>query len=582
MAEDQRRDARLAVERVLPLLQRSADAWKQNAGCGSCHHQGVGMVAVGLAKQRGFTVDAARVANQLAVDFDDDDIFTLRRGTAFINGQFGAAWYLARVASAGGPADALGDEFVHFVAGQQVADGGWYSESHRPPLEDSRFSVTALAVRGLDNYAPAGRRSEMTARIARARAWLERTTPVTSEDRASHLLGLAWAGSDDQHRQAAARAILDAQQSDGGWAQLAGRSSDAYATGQALVALHDGAGLAPTAPAFQRGVAFLLQSQRDDGSWHVPTRRRLPGIPFVDSEFPHGEDQFISYAGTAWAVTALVLAAEPRAELALPRTPEHAPRAATDLVTAALFGTVSDVERLLAAGADPSAPVSGALTPVMAAVQDERKLAVLIATGAKVDARDKDGATALHYAARAGATASVKQLIAAGADLAAIETESGFSAADLAVVAGDLELARSLVAAGAKLMAGKQGIRAAHYAAAVGDAGLLEGVLALDPAALDTAGFDGFTMLHGAAVDGLIDVVRVLLAHRASTSVRVEGFTPLHLAALQAQGHGAIAEMLLAAGADPAARDKDQRTPLDIARAQGNQPVLQVLSRRTK
>ncbi len=40
-----------------------------------------------------------------------------------------------------------------------------------------------------------------------------------------------------------------------GWIEY--RDSDAYATGQALVALHD-AGLAPASKAYQRGVKFLL------------------------------------------------------------------------------------------------------------------------------------------------------------------------------------------------------------------------------------------------------------------------------------------------------------------------------------
>ena len=75
-------------------------------------------------------------------------------------------------------------------------------------------------------------------------------------------------------------------------------ASDAYATGQALVALKT-AGIGNA-----RGVEFLMKSQLADGSWHVLTR--APAIqPYFDSEFPHGADQFISAAASNWAVMAL-------------------------------------------------------------------------------------------------------------------------------------------------------------------------------------------------------------------------------------------------------------------------------------
>ncbi len=56
------------------------------------------------------------------------------------------------------------------------------------------------------------------------------------------------------------------------------------------------------------GVAhYLAVSQRDVGSWHVKSRSR-PFQAYSDSGFPHGRDQFISAAGSAWAVAALALA----------------------------------------------------------------------------------------------------------------------------------------------------------------------------------------------------------------------------------------------------------------------------------
>jgi hypothetical protein len=86
---------------------------------------------------------------------------------------------------------------------------------------------------------------------------------------------------------------------------MASMQSDGYATGQALVALRDAGVLAVTSPAYVRGVRFLLNTQLPDGSWHVRTRS-IPIQAYFESDFPHGEDQWISAAATNWATMALI------------------------------------------------------------------------------------------------------------------------------------------------------------------------------------------------------------------------------------------------------------------------------------
>ena len=152
----------------------------------------------------------------------------------------------------------LGPDFLiaHFLAGKQHPDGAWLSESYRPPLEASPFSVTALALRALQLYGPPGRREEMDERIARAAQWLEDHAPETNEDRCLRLLGLAWSNHDTS---VPARELLAEQREDGSWAQLATFAGDAYATGQALVALNQAAGVPWTDPAMEAGIAWLLR-----------------------------------------------------------------------------------------------------------------------------------------------------------------------------------------------------------------------------------------------------------------------------------------------------------------------------------
>jgi Prenyltransferase and squalene oxidase repeat len=96
------------------------------------------------------------------------------------------------------------------------------------------------------------------------------------------------------------------QRPDGGWSQLPTLSSDAYATGQALVALAESGAIPVSDAAYQRGVRFLLSTQLADGSWLVRTRA-IAIQRYFESDFPHGRDQFISAAATSWATMALTM-----------------------------------------------------------------------------------------------------------------------------------------------------------------------------------------------------------------------------------------------------------------------------------
>jgi len=99
--------------------------------------------------------------------------------------------------------------------------------------------------------------------------------------------------------KAAAKELLDTRRPDGGWSQTADLESDAYATASVLAALPE---LDP------RGVDWLIQAQKPDGSWHVKSRSK-PFQPHFESGFPHGKDQFISAHASSWAVIALAAAA---------------------------------------------------------------------------------------------------------------------------------------------------------------------------------------------------------------------------------------------------------------------------------
>jgi hypothetical protein len=116
---------------------------------------------------------------------------------------------------------------------------------------------------------------------------------------------LKWGGGSPARIRAVSQALAALQKPDGGWSQIRPIPSDAYATGQALVALNEGRAVATGSPSYQRGIQFLLNSQLEDGSWHVVSRAAALQ-PYFDSEFPHGPDQFISAAASNWASMALM------------------------------------------------------------------------------------------------------------------------------------------------------------------------------------------------------------------------------------------------------------------------------------
>ncbi|MFO0801987.1 MAG: prenyltransferase/squalene oxidase repeat-containing protein [Gemmataceae bacterium] len=176
----------------------------------------------------------------------------------------------------------------------------------RPPAEGSAFMPTALAIRGLRTFGPAEQRARIDKRIDAARAWLIRTPPRDTEDRVYRLLGLRAAEAPAEEIRRAVDDILRHQREDGGWGQTDTMGSDAYATGSSLTALGLAGGLDADHPAYRRGVEFLMRTQLEDGSWLVRSRS-FPVQPYYESGFPHGRNQFISSAATAWAATALTL-----------------------------------------------------------------------------------------------------------------------------------------------------------------------------------------------------------------------------------------------------------------------------------
>ena len=306
---------RSVVTKSLPMLQSLGVKFIEQTGCVSCHNNSLPAMAVSLARERGFKIDeqAVQAENAKIAELWGAKREQFLQGSGAPGGNDTASYILIGLAANGQNANATTDAVVHYLAGQQTQAGNWEIQIRsRPPLEASHFNATALSLRALQLYAPKGRSESVKQQIAEARQWLIKATPQSNEDRAFHLFGLHWSGAGKATKQKAVTQLLAQQRSDGGWAQLPTMASDAFATGQSLVALHRAGGLPTTDPAYQRGVQYLLKTWKPDGTWYVQSRS-FPFQKQFESGFPYGKDQWISAAATSWAVMALALTIDPPA-----------------------------------------------------------------------------------------------------------------------------------------------------------------------------------------------------------------------------------------------------------------------------
>ena len=120
------------------------------------------------------------------------------------------------------------------------------------------------------------------------------------------------------------------------------------------------------------------------------------------------------------------------------------------LINAAKNGDIKNVKELLAKGADVGTKNKNGETALHFAAWDGHVdvVKVLIEKGADVDAKDNDGKTALHWAALRGNVEVARVLIEKGADVGA-KNEDGKTALHYAAQEGHVEIVKVLIEKGA-------------------------------------------------------------------------------------------------------------------------------------
>jgi ankyrin repeat protein len=586
---------REAASRAVAAIQKAQAPWyaANKQVCASCHHQYQPALAVRVARDHGVPLDEAIARADATKAFNFSDIDRAVQYTHVIEPAVDDAYRMVAAHAAGVKPNLGTAVYARLLISRQNEKGDWDGFHQRPPSSYSRVTMAALGLRAVQVYHHASQKAQADAAVARARTFLEGRTPRETEERTYQLLGLLWAGAPRATLQKLARELKAAQRPDGGWNSVAGRESDAYSTAQALVALHDGGGVAIIDASYQRGIEFLLKTQAADGTWHVVSRLKPPAPlspPYFDAGYPHGHDQFLSMQGASWAVMALSYALEPATRVLPPALPETEPANVEPWVETMIFGTPEEVRRLLDRGLSANAATkSGGTTALMMAAPDVAKMTLLLERGADVNARASSRFSALMVAAQyQEGDAAINLLLDRGAQVAAPAAGAPVFNANpffLASYAGNAKSLKRLLAAGGKLDEAMIAIGTSRTtpmlgAFKFGDIEVARTLLDLG-APVDFADGNGITMLGRAALNNDIEMARLLISRGATVNVTDKmGMTPLLWAANIDFGDTAMIELLLQSGARADARNKDGLTALELARKLGHVNLIPALERR--
>jgi hypothetical protein len=300
-------DPHVSLSKSVAQLVSTASTFRERTNCISCHHNGLPAMAAAAARRKGIEVDERLDRRNI------DDMLThfkrnaarVMQGDPAVGGEALSVGYTQLGLAAEGHApDQATAIMTHWVLARQMPDGSWLGNGlNRPPLEYSIISHTAMAAGGLTSYPLPGLKKQTNESLRRAREWLLAAQAKSAEERGMRLMGLVWTNAPKSRVQAAIAEVRAQQEAGGGWSQFARTDADAYATGLSLYALHV-AGVPATDEAYRRGVAYLLGTQYQDGTWLVRSHS-FPTQRYFESGFPFGRHQWISAAGTSWAALAI-------------------------------------------------------------------------------------------------------------------------------------------------------------------------------------------------------------------------------------------------------------------------------------
>lgn len=290
-------DVNATIERALPYIEAKGTEWIDERKCVSCHRVSLMVWSLESAAGHGFSVDAGQLngwrdwaLTALLSPRDDGDLVASR------NLEGSSQLLLARQSAAGEvAADSEYAQLASLIVEGQQEDGSWPPGGQLPGQKRPLTETTAVSTMW-DALALCVNGGEAADAVReKALAFLQSAPEGESTEWYAAMLLLENACGDDAGTMRRAAELLALQNADGGWGWLVEDESDALGTGEALYALA-AVGKAATSEA-QRAVRWLVEHQREDGSWAVRGTKEKKRDSIEETAV---------YMGTCWAVLGLL------------------------------------------------------------------------------------------------------------------------------------------------------------------------------------------------------------------------------------------------------------------------------------
>jgi len=282
-----------AVDRAIGYLQSESGTWLKTRRCAACHHAGMPLWALNEAGKMGYAINKKFAADTLEATLgsrdkliavklvpgpkDPPDPRPIGRGLNM------GLVFLA-VAGRSTPSLSAGQTQTLALISDQIVekqthDGTWEFFLSRPPVNETQRTDVSWILMALQGDRATETSPKLRSSLQRGTDWLaDAKLPETYESKTLKLLLAIRAGRAQSDLEPQVRELLALQQPDGGWRQLPDWKSDAFATGQTLYVLSL-AGYSAERPPMKRGIAFLVATQKPDGSWPMISRSTPDGRP---------------------------------------------------------------------------------------------------------------------------------------------------------------------------------------------------------------------------------------------------------------------------------------------------------------
>ena len=286
-------------QRAVDYLVQEVPRWSRENHCFSCHNNGDAARALFAARQAGYRVPDAALADTTGWLLQPDRWDEVRGNPAASDKKLARIQFAAALAEAW-RAGVTRDHTVILRAAEpllklQEADGSWLGawvvDTGGLPGAPATYGAalaTYLARRTLETAGA----YRFRAAISRANRWFAATQPANLLDAAAMLLAMP---RSEEVRSKCLPMLLASQTSDGGWGPQPHVPAEAFDTAVVILALRAaGDGVIGYTGPIARARAFLIGSQEASGGWPETTR-------------PSGGTSYAERISTAaWVVLALL------------------------------------------------------------------------------------------------------------------------------------------------------------------------------------------------------------------------------------------------------------------------------------